>query len=199
MRERLVLASASPSRARLLEGAGIRAELEPADIDEGLIKQKFRAAGKGAADCALALAEAKARKVARRRRQAVVFGADQLLVCGGQWLDKPSDIEGARIQLLALRGQSHELATAVVAVRGDEMLWRHVNHPRLAMRLFSEVFLEAYLAAEGAAILGSVGAYRLEGMGIQLFERIEGDYFSILGLPLVELTAFLRDQNLLLS
>ena len=199
MGEALILASASPSRARLLAAAGIAVAIEPAAIDEGAIKAKHRKRTGDAVDCALALAEAKAMEVGRRYPQAFVIGADQLLVCGEDWFDKPGDIEGAREQLLALRGRTHKLVTAAVVIRSEEMLWRHAACPRLTMRYFSEGFLDAYLAAEGSGILGSVGAYRLEAAGIQLFVRIEGDYFSILGLPLLELLGFLRERGLVTS
>ncbi len=196
MGEGLILASASPSRARLLAAAGIAVTIEPAAIDEGAIKKDHRRRGRDAVDCALALAEAKAIEVGRRYPQAFVIGADQLLVCGEDWFDKPGDTEGAREQLLALRGRTHELVTAAVVIRSGETVWRHVARPRLTMRNFSDGFLDAYLAAEGTGILGSVGAYRLEAVGIQLFTRIEGDYFAILGLPLLELLGFLRECGL---
>jgi septum formation protein len=200
MAEGLILASASAARARLLAAAGIACRAVPADIDEAALKRSFRAAGGGgAAECALALAEAKARQVAREDNRSLVIGADQLLVCGDLWLDKPGDRAAARRQLQALRGRSHDLETAVCAVRGGERLWHAVSTPRLSMRMFSDRFLDAYLDAEGEAVLGSVGAYRLEGRGVQLFDRVEGDYFSVLGLPLLELAAFLRDRRVFAS
>ena len=189
----LILASASVARARLLEAVGLAIRIEPAGVDERIIKQAFGADGLPALSCALALAEAKARSVACRRDRSLVIGADQILVCGGTWFDKPSDLAEARAQLEALRGQTHELATAVCAVRAGTLLWHTVSRPRLTMREFSDGFLDEYIAAEAGALLGSVGAYRLEGRGAHLFERIEGDYFAILGLPLLELLAFLRN------
>jgi nucleoside triphosphate pyrophosphatase len=191
----LILASASVARARLLEAVGLAIRIEPAGVDERLIKQAFGADGLPAHSCALALAEAKARSVACRRDRSLVIGADQILVCGGTWFDKPSDLGEARAQLQVLRGQTHELATAVCAVRAGTLLWHTVSRPQLTMREFSDGFLDDYIAAEAAALLGSVGAYRLEGRGAQLFERIEGDYFAILGLPLLELLAFLRSSG----
>lgn len=192
MADGLILASASPARARLLAAAGIVFEVEPANIDEAAVKRRCRAAQGRAAECALALAEAKARQVSRPGDRCFVIGADQILVSGDLWLDKPGDAAAARRQLLALRGGTHDLVTAACVVRGAEQLWHAVNVPRLTMRMFSNSFLDAYVDAEGEALLGSVGAYRLEGPGVQLFDRIEGDHFSIVGLPLLELLAFLR-------
>lgn len=195
MNSELVLASASVARARLLEAAGLEVRVEPAGIDEPAIKQTFRVEGRGAISCALSLAEVKARAVAERKNQSLVIGADQILVCGDIWFDKPKDLVEARTQLEALRGRTHELTTAVCAVRAGTLLWHTVSRPQLTMRDFSGQFLDDYIAAEGAVILGSVGAYRLEGRGAQLFERIEGDYFAILGLPLLETLGFLRDHG----
>ena len=199
MTEGLVLASASAVRARLLAAAGVDFRIEPAELDETFLKQACRAEGRHAAACALALAEAKARQVAARCGRAVIIGADQLLVCGEAWFDKPADLGEARTQLQALRGRTHELVTAVCAVRGKSRLWHAVSSPRLTMRHFTDAFLDDYIPAEGADVIGSVGAYRLEGRGVQLFEHIEGDYFAILGLPLLELLGFLRMKGLILS
>ena len=195
MIEELILASASPVRARLLAAAGVEARVEPAGIDEMAVKQAFRAEGRLAADCALALAEAKAGRIARNRHRALVIGADQILVCAEQWLGKPADLAAARAQLKTLRGRTHELVTAVCVVQHETRLWHIVSRPRLTMRNFSDGFLDEYLAVEGAAILGSVGAYRLEAKGVQLFDRVEGDHFAILGMPLLELLAFLRNYG----
>ena len=199
MIEELVLASASPVRARLLSAAGVEFRGEPAAIDEGRVKLEFHAASRGADDCALALAEAKAGYVAGRNNRACVIGADQILVCGGAWFDKPADPGAARCQLQELRGRTHELVTAACVMQGETRLWQSVSRPRLSMRNFSDAFLDEYLEAEAESILGSVGAYRLEGRGAQLFDRVEGDYFAILGLPLFELLGFLRDRRIILS
>jgi len=197
-----VLASASTARAGLLAAAGIDFRIEPAELDEGLLKQVCRARGRDAAECALALAEAKARQVAERcGRAAVVIGADQLLVRGGVWFDKPADLRQVRTQLRALRGRTHELVAAVCAVQDGSRLWHGVSRSRLTMRNFTDVFLDDYIAAllrGGADVFGSVGAYRLEGKGVQLFEVIEGDHFAILGLPLLELLGFLRTKGMIL-
>jgi septum formation protein len=191
---RVVLASASAARATLLENAGFVVVREPAAIDESEAKAAFRAEGAEAASCAVALAAAKAARVSRRHPGELVVGADQILVCSGIWFDKPPDRDHARAQLVALRGRTHELVTAVCVFRDGADLWHHVERPRLAMRAFSDAFLDAYLAAGGDAVLGSVGAYQLEGLGAHLFARVEGDYFSILGLPLLPLLDFLRGQ-----
>ena len=197
MREELVLASASPTRARLLAAAGLGFAVEAAGIDEAAVKRRLVAARASAGDCALALAAEKARSVSQRRPAAFVIGADQLLACGEEWFDKPADLAAARAQLKRLSGKTHELATAVCVTRGGEQLWSHLSRPRLTMRVLDDAFLDGYLAAEGEAVLGSVGAYRLEGRGVQLFARIEGDHFAILGLPLLELLGFLRERGML--
>lgn len=199
MIEGLILASASPVRARLLSAAGVEAQMEPAAIDEAAVKRVFRAESRAPADCALALAEAKAGRVAAQRDRALVIGADQILVCDGEWFDKPEDLGSARRQLQRLRGRTHELVTAACVVQQGTRLWHRVSRPRLRMWDFSDAFLDEYLAGEGDALLGSVGAYRLECRGAQLFDRIEGDYFAILGLPLLELLGFLRGRRMLSS
>lgn len=191
----LVLASQSAARAAVLRAAGLAFEQRPARIDEAAIKASMR---DGSADeCALMLAGLKAARI--RGTDALVIGADQLLVCDGEWFDKPADLYAARSQLLQLRGRSHELVTAVVCHRDGQEIWRHATRPRLKMRAFSEAFLDAYLEAEGDAVLGSVGAYRLEGLGVHLFERIEGDHSTILGLPLLPLLGFLRQHGVLIG
>lgn len=194
---RLVLASSSAARARLLAGAGIDAVRDPADIDEARIKIESRAAGQDSEHCALRLATAKAETVAARHAGALVLGADQLLECGGDWFDKPADRDDARTQLRALRGKSHDLVTAAAVLRDGAVLWQTVERPRLVMRHFTDPFLEDYLAAMGARVLTTVGGYELEGLGAQLMEQVDGDYFAILGLPLLPLLAFLRDAGAL--
>jgi septum formation protein len=190
----LWLASASPARAALLGNAGIGARVEPAGIDEGEAKAALRAQAAGAAEAAETLAELKALRVSRRHAGALVIGADQILVCADAWYDKPADLADARRLLRALRGKRHELVSAVCVARDGARLWHHVEQARLWMRDFSDEFLEAYLAAEGEAPHWT-GPYRLEGRGVQLFARIEGDFFGILGLPLLPLLDFLRGQG----
>lgn len=193
----LVLASQSAARAALLGGAGLRFEARPARVDEAAVKQACRAEGADAAETALTLAALKAQRV--RDPEALVVGADQILSCGDAWFDKPDSLDGARAQLRALRGQSHRLHTAVVCLRGGQEVWRHVAEPRLRMRAFSDAFLEQYLAAEGDAVLSCVGAYRLEGLGVHLFDEVQGEHAAILGLPLLPLLGFLRQHGVLMA
>jgi septum formation protein len=192
----LILASASAARGALLRNAGIAFTAAPAAIDEEEIKAAFRAERRPVAECATALAEAKAARVARGHPGSLVIGADQMLVCDGIWFDKPGDPAVARAQLVALRGKRHELISAVSVVRDGELLWHFVDRSILTMRDFSDEFLDDYLAAVGKDVLGAVGAYHLEGRGVQLFARIEGGYFAILGLPLLPLLDFLRGHGI---
>ncbi|MDE2199309.1 MAG: Maf family protein [Rhodospirillales bacterium] len=194
---RLILASASPARAALLAAAGVAFEAHPAAIDEGAIKQAARAANATADATALLLAELKAQRLARRRPEAVIIGCDQLLVCEGAWFDKPASIEAAGAQLRALRGRRHTLVTAVLCQRGDQRLWHHIARPDLVMRNFSDAFLADYLALEAGHVTATVGAYRLEGPGMQLFEQVIGEHAAILGLPMLPLLGFLRQNGIL--
>ena len=195
--EPLVLASGSVTRARLLADAGLTILVDPASVDEEEIRASFLAEGRDAAACAEALAEAKAMRVSARRAGALVLGADQILDCGGRWLEKPRDLEAARAQLMLLRAKRHALITAATVVRNGAPVWHTVERAHLTMRGFSDGFLEDYIGAAGEELLGSVGAYQLEGLGAQLFERIEGDFFTILGLPLLPLLDFLRGHGAL--
>ncbi len=195
--ERVILASASVARAALLEAAGVAFTVEPATIDEARLKGEARAAGDSAVSCAATLATAKACWISSRHPEALVIGADQILAAGAEWFDKPGDLAAARAQLRALRGRCHTLATAVCTAHAGTPLWHATSAPEMCMRRFSEAFLDAYIAAEGESLLGSVGAYRLEGRGVQLFSRIEGDHFAILGLPLIELLGFLRERGVM--
>jgi septum formation protein len=185
----LILASTSAARQEMFRNAGIAALFIPSGVDEAALKAGFTGPPPV---LALALAEAKARAVAQAHPAAIVIGADQLLVCDGNIFDKPSDLAEAATHLRALSRRVHELITAVCVLQGDTVLWTHVESARLTIRPLSEAFIASYLAAEGCQILGCVGAYRLEGLGAQLFEHVEGDYFTILGLPLLPLLGFLR-------
>ena len=192
---RLILASASQVRLSLLRDAGVAVLARPASIDEAAVKSCARRGGASAADTALLLADRKARTVVAP--DALVIGADQILVCEERWFDKPCDLAEARTQLLALCGRPHVLHTAIALFKDAEPVWQHVAHPRLTMRAFSEAALDAYLALEGDRVLASVGAYRLEGPGVQLFDAIDGEHAAILGLPLLALLAFLRRQGVM--
>lgn len=193
----IVLASASRARARLLEKAGVSFIADPASVDEGAVKRAMRADGATAAETAEALAALKAQQVARKHSGVPVVAADQLLVCEEHWFDKPPDLIAAREQLIALRGRTHELVTAVVVVRGDEIIWHHVDLAQLTMRPFSDAFLDFYLARAGDEICRSVGGYAVEEIGVQLFSRISGSHYSILGLPLLPLLDFLRAHGVI--
>jgi septum formation protein len=194
-RPALVLASGSAARRALLEAAGLRFAVRPVALDEDAVRRAAQADGATADDAALRLAELKAVGIADD--DALVIGADQILGCDGNWFSKPADLGAARAQLLRLRGRVHTLHTAVCCVRGGAVLWRHVARPRLAMRAFSDPFLDAYLAAEGDQATATVGAYRLEGPGVHLFEQVEGEHAAILGLPMLPLLGFLRRYGVL--
>jgi septum formation protein len=191
----LVLASRSAPRRAMLEAAGLPVEITVPDIDERAVEA---AAGPlGPAEVARLLAREKARAVARHKPGHLVVGADQTLALGSRRFDKPRDRAAARAQLMALSGNTHQLHSAVAVVRGEEVLLDAVDTASLTMRSLSDAFLDAYLEAAGAAVLESVGGYQLEKLGIHLFERVEGDHFTILGLPLLELIAFLRQHGCL--
>jgi septum formation protein len=193
MRPPVILASGSDTRRRMLTAAGVAVDIEVPAVDEAEVKTALRAAGATPQEVAEALADLKATRVSRRRPDALVIGADQMLDCEGVWFDKPDDMATAREQLRALRGRRHRLVSAVVVAREGRRIWHAVDEACLTMRPFSEHFLAAYLDAVGAEACRSVGAYQLEGRGAQLFNRVEGDYFTILGLPLLPLLEFLRN------
>lgn len=192
----VVLASKSAARRQVLEGAGVAFEVAVAGVDEDAVKQGLLAQGATPKDVAEALAELKSVKISRTR-PGLVIGADQTLEFEGRLYDKAVSVAEARARLTAMRGKPHQLHSAVVVAQDGAPIWREVVSARLDMRDFSETFLEAYLAEEGEAALGSVGCYRLEGPGVQLFSRIEGDYFTILGLPLFGLLDLLRRHGVL--
>lgn len=193
----LVLASKSESRRAILRAAEIPHVVDPAGIDERLVEQ--RAAVRHACEAAELLAREKALVVSARRPGALVLGADQTLAVGERRFSKPTDRETAREQLALLRHRTHELHSAIAIARDNLVLFAHREVARLAMREFSEAFLETYLDTVGNAATASVGGYQLEKAGIQLFERIEGDHFVILGLPLLALLQFLRREGLLMA
>lgn len=191
----LLLASQSSARAGVLRAAGIVFDSLPAHVDEAAIKASARAEAVSAEDTAIWLAETKAERVAGNRPDAIVIGADQMLVCEDEWFDKPADLATAAAQLRLLRGKQHKLITAVVAFRGGVRVWHHLETPKMTMRMFSDRFLDEYLAIEGDLVCTSVGGYRLEGLGMHLFDRIDGEHSAILGLPMTALLGFLRQQG----
>ncbi|MFC4352343.1 Maf family protein [Fodinicurvata halophila] len=191
----VVLASASSSRKQLLENAGLPVECHAAAIDENEIKRSLAAEGASALQTAETLAELKAGRISRSWPGALVIGADQMLDCNGTWFDKPGDRDQATGHLKALSGRTHTLETSVCVVRDNERLWHHNETARLTMRSFDDDFIARYLDLSGEAILNSVGGYCLEGYGVHLFARVEGDFFTILGLPLLPLLGFLRDRG----
>lgn len=191
----IVLASGSAARRHMLEAAGVTLAVDAAAVDEDAVKAAMWEETRNPGRAAEMLAELKAVRVSARHPGAIVVGADQMLDCDGRWFDKPHDLEQAREQLKTLRHRTHRLTSAAVAVRDGQVLWRHVDTARLTMRNFSDRFIDEYLEAVGAAALSSVGAYQLEGRGAQLFLMVEGDFFTVLGLPLLPLLDFLRENG----
>lgn len=194
----VVLASASRTRAGMLERAGVAVVCDPAAVDEEEVKRSCRAEGMTADAVAEALALLKAKRVSARHPGALVIGADQMLECDGEWFEKPADRTGAREQLLKLRDRTHRLISCAVVARDGERLKAWSDEARMTMRPFSHTFLESYLDAAGDDVLQSVGAYQLEGLGSQLFARVDGDHFTVLGLPLLPILDYLRGQGVLL-
>jgi septum formation protein len=191
----LVLASRSKVRQQLLEHAGIPIDVRPADLDERRLEQDARSEAPGAV--AAHLAREKACAIAKSYRGRLILGADQTLALGFERFSKPADSAGARKQLRALSGRTHELHSAIAFVQDNAVVFEHVGVARLTMRALTDEFLDLYLQSAGAAAMTSVGAYQLESYGVQLFERIEGDYFTILGLPLLQALEFLRQRGCL--
>lgn len=192
----LVLASRSAVRRTLLEAAGVPVEVRPADIDERSLETGVPSETPAAV--AALLARQKALAVAALHPARLVLGADQVLTLDAKLFSKPADRAAARAQLRALSGRTHELHAAIAFVRDATVVFEHVGTARLTMRSFSDRFLDAYLEAVGSAATASVGAYQIEGLGIQLFERVEGDYFTVLGLPLLTALDFLRRHGCLI-
>jgi septum formation protein len=195
----IILASGSAARRQMLESAGVTFAVLPASVDEDALRRDLLAREPAAApsDIALALATAKARAVSEVRPEALVIGGDQVLAFAGELFDKPGSVERARVHLLRLRGATHELHAAVALARGGTVSWRCAQAARMSMRPFSDAFLDRYLADCGPAVARSVGAYHLEGLGIQLFSSIDGDFFTVLGMPLLPLIAALRKEGAL--
>lgn len=195
----LILASGSAARRRILENAGVSFAVETAEVDEAAIIESLESEKARGRDVADLLAEMKALRVSGRHSGAFVIGADQVLSLGPELFQKPGNTVAARAQLRRLRGQTHELSSAVCVARDGAVVWRVVQEARLTMRDFSDAFLETYLGEAGEDVLGSVGAYHVEGLGIQLFSRIDGDAFTIQGLPLLPLLDFLRTHGIVRS
>jgi len=194
----LILASSSTSRARILEGAGLAFIVEPPGLDEAAMRQAV--SGEKSLDphdVAEVLAQAKAEAVSELARQAYVIGGDQILALGKTVMSKPDSMEAARRQLLHLSGKTHKLHTAVAVATNGETLWAETTVATMTMRKLTPEFIGRYLAAAGDEVLGSVGAYQLESLGVQLFDKIDGDYFSILGLPLIPLLDALRREGVI--
>lgn len=189
----LVLASASPFRRALLENAGLVFAARAAEIDERALEKPLEEAGSAPEEVAMRLAEAKARDVAGHFPGALVIGSDQTMSLGQRVYHKPKDMAEAGQHLLSLSGKTHRLNSAVVLIRDDAVLWRHVSSAQMSVRALTPEFVDRHLQRVGIKALSSVGAYQLEGEGIQLFEKIDGDYFTILGLPMLPLLAKLRE------
>lgn len=190
---RFVLASGSSSRARLLAAAGVAFTVDPADIDEAALMPP----GAATSASALALAQAKALTVSARHPGTLVLGGDSILEFEGENISKSPDTAAAKALLKRLSGRAHRIVSAAALARDGAVIWRHVGEGSLTMRVLGDAAIDAYLAAEVPAVLASVGCYHLEGRGSQLFDRMEGDFFSILGLPLLPVLAALREQGLL--
>ncbi len=194
---KLILASKSPYRAKMLESAGLKFDCENARIDERSVEAPLLEVDMAPADIAEVLALAKAEEVALRFSSALVVGADQVLEFEGGILHKPADMEEARRRLLALSGKSHQLHSAVVLLREGQLIWSHVETTHIKFRTLTPQFIGRHLARVGEKALTSVGAYQIEGEGIQLIEKVEGDYFSIIGMPLLSLLEQLRQIGFL--
>ncbi len=193
MTSSLVLASASPFRRALLENAGLTFSARAAQVDERALERPLEEAGASPTEVAQALAEAKAKDVSRHFDDALVIGSDQTMSLGPRVYHKPKDMAEAAEHLLSLSGRTHSLNSAIVLVRDGDVLWRHVSTAHMTVRPLDQAFVERHLKRVGEKALSSVGAYQLEGEGIQLFEKIEGDYFTILGLPMLPLLSKLRE------
>lgn len=193
----LILASQSPFRAALLKNAGIQFTSQKSNVDERAVEAPLYETGATPEDVALILAEAKAEEVSERFSHSLIIGCDQTLSLNGEIFHKPADMDGARRHLLALSGKTHQLNSAVVLVQNGQTLWRHVSVANMTMRHLEPAFIGRHLARVGDIALSSVGAYQIEGEGVQLFDKIDGDYFTIVGLPLLPLLKELRARGII--
>lgn len=191
----ILLGSGSAIRAQLLRGAGVPFEVERPQVDEAALKRAWPE--RSPAEVAVGLAEAKAAEVSARFPQALVIGADQTLELAGRLYDKATDAAEARERLLAMRGREHRLNAGTALARGGEIVWSDLQVSRMRVRKFSDEWLDDYLAQAGGALTASVGAYEYEGLGVQLFDRVKGDFYAVLGLPLVPLLEALRAEGAL--
>lgn len=194
---RLILASSSKARYSMLKNAGVACEAIASMIDEDGYKQSMKAEGASAAEAAETLAEMKALRMYRQQPDGIVIAADQMLECNGIWFDKPRDRDNTRAQLRALRGKTHQLVSAAVIYKEGSRIWGTIDTAHLTVRNFTDEWLENYLDTVGDEIYNCVGGYQLEGIGAQLFTKVRGDYFTVLGLPLLPLIGFLRDHGIL--
>jgi len=192
----VILASGSRVRARLLRNAGVDFDVLTADVDEVVLKQQHSSSAVGV--LAQILAQAKAMNVSEANKEALVIGADQILECDGKFFDKPVGEEGVRSHLKALRGRDHRLISAVCVAVAGEIVWSETAIATLTVRDFDEDYIEHYIKKAGPEVQSAVGAYRLEDVGVQLFEKIDGDYFTILGLPMLPLLDYLRQRGILI-
>ncbi|WP_418152421.1 Maf family protein [Litorimonas sp. RW-G-Af-16] len=194
----IILASGSAIRREIMEGAGLDFDVVVKPVDEAAIKDAMLADGARMRDIADALAEAKARRVSQQQ-EGLVIGSDQIMVMDGQLFDKPASVEAARERLIAMRGKTHELIGATVICENGQAVWRHIAVSKLSVRDFSDTFLDTYIAREGDSLMKSVGAYRFEGPGAQLFSAVEGNFFSILGLSLLPILDYLRVRGAIVA
>ena len=199
MSDSLILASSSAARRSLLERARVPFQVVAPNVDEAIIKADCEAQRLSPIETAMFLARAKADDVGKNHPDALVLGADQILTCENVWFDKPVGVEGLRVQLTRLSGRAHKLVNAAAVVQGGMVVWQYQDIITMVMRLLSDAFIEAYINEVGEMACQSVGGYQLEGMGAQIFERVDGDMFSILGLPLLPLLELFRDREILIT